>query len=317
MKYKEVSDRPSGSPVRKRDERTSVAGVLLLLLSAFAFALSTVFVKIASNDYGVSGITISFFRFSFGLMVIVPFMLMNGKSFRPNNSKFVVIRGVSNATAVMLFFAGVQYTTISNANILNMTYPAFVFLAAPFINKEKIMPNHIFFLALTIGGGYLISSPAFGGFNPGDIMAFLSGAVAGIAISSLRESRKYDDTSIILFYLMLIGTLLSGIAVIPFFAVPPKAAIVHIAGAAVLSLAGQLFLTIGYRYIEAGAGSIVSSSRIPVAAAFGVMMFGDPITLQVVGGGLLIIASMIGISYFSGSGKKGPDGAGSRGQSRI
>ena len=200
-----------------------------------------------------------------------------------------------NVTAVMLFFGGLQYTTVTNANMLNMTYPAFVFLLAPFINAEKTRLRNIFYLLLTMAGVYLVVAPDFRNVNPGDLLSLASGLVAGFGIPFLREARKYDSSEVIVFYLMLFGCLMSGVFLMWDCSVPRGMVAVYLLLSGVSAALGQVLITIGYRYIEAAAGSLVSSSRIIFAGIMGVIIFADPFTAPILTGALLILLSLMGV----------------------
>jgi drug/metabolite transporter (DMT)-like permease len=270
----------------------------MLLMAEFCFALSTVFGKLVTESSAVPGVEVSFFRYLLGFMVFLFYLLAKGKSFRPNNIRHVVLRGVTNTIAVILFFAGLQYTTVTNANMLNMTYPVFVFIVAPFINREKSTSGNVVYLAVTMAGVYLIVAPDFNHINPGDVLALGSGIMAGLGIPYLREARKYDDSEMILFYLMLIGTVINFIVAAPVFVMPEGIIRAWILFSALSAVTAQFFLTVGYRYIEAASGSLVSASRILFAGIMGVSLFADPLTPQIVFGGVLILISLAGVSGF-------------------
>ena len=279
-------------------------GVLLLLLSALAFTLSTVFAKLVNRGSSISGIEISFFRFCAGLLFVSLYLLRSRVNIRPNNLRYVLLRAGFNTIAVLLFFTGIQYTTVTNANMLNMTYPAFVFILAPFINKEKGKYIHILFLLMTLAGTYLIIFPDFNTINPGDLYAFLSAIAAGFALTTLREARKYDSSATILFHLMLIGAAISFVLMLPSFIMPQGIILVYLLLSAVTAVVGQGAITVGFRFINAAPGSLVSSSRILFAAALGIAIFGDPLNTHILCGGTLILISLIGTSriweWFSG-----------------
>ncbi len=273
-------------------------GILLLFSAEVCFALSTVFGKLVTENSAIVGIEVSFFRYLLGFIVFSIYMLVKGTSFRPNNTKQVVLRGVFNTLAVIFFFAGLQYTTVTNANMLNMTYPVFVFLLAPFINHEKSALSNVLYLIITLAGVYLIVAPDFNHINPGDFLSLVSGVLAGFGIPFLREARKYDSSEVILFYLMMLGCLINLVLVIPFFVMPAGLMMVYVMLSALVAVLGQGFLTVGYRYIEAASGSLVSASRILIAGIMGVSFFSDPVTLKIMLGGTLILISLAGVSGF-------------------
>jgi len=273
-------------------------GIFLLLAAEFCFALATVFTKFVTNNSAVTGVEATFFRFALGLLVAIAIVYMEKTPMRPNNISLLIWRGVLNTVAVILFFSAIQFTTVTNANMLNMTYPVFIFLVAPFINKEKTPSSFYIFLTLSMIGAYLIIHPNFQHINPGDILGLASGVVAAFSVISLRLARKQDSTALILFYLMTIGFVLNFFAMLPFWIVPKGMVAVNLFIAALLGVIGQVFLTYGYKFITARSGSIVSSSRILFAILFGIILLSEAITLRLIVGGILITISLIGVSFF-------------------
>jgi drug/metabolite transporter (DMT)-like permease len=278
-------------------------GNLFLLASSLFFALSTVFAKFLLEDSVIPAAEITFFRFSTGFIFAAAYVIFTGKSIIPSKFKFIIMRSFTNTIAVLLFFIGIQYTTVSKSNLLNMTYPVFVFLLSPLFNKEKITLQHYIFLLLTMAGSYLVVIPDSAGFdlnsiNKGDIFSLLSGVVAGFAINSLREARKTDPSYLVLFYLMGVGTVINIFLIIPGFVIPENKHLINLALTTAASLLGQVFLTVGYKYVSAAEGSIISLSRILFALILGIILFSDPINIRIAAGSIIILVSLLGVSGF-------------------
>jgi len=279
-------------------------GVIYLIVSAFSFALATVFVKLVTADTDIPAIELSFFRFLFGFLITLFYIIHKRKSIKTVKSLHVYMRAVFNTIAVILFFIGVEYSSISKANLLNMTYPVFVFLIAPFINNEKASKEYLIYLIMTGAGIYLTMVPSgsnlmtSGVLNQGDIAALLSGIVAGFAITTLREARKYNHSYVIVFYLMLIGTVINGIMIIPVFVMPHGIFIFYIFLCALFSYIGQYYITEGYKHIDATPGALISATRIIFAVALGYILFAEEVTFRIVLGSILIMISITGISGF-------------------
>ncbi|MCX8122542.1 MAG: DMT family transporter [Spirochaetes bacterium] len=271
-------------------------GISLIVLSAVTFSLSTVFAKYITSTSSIHAIEISFVRFLIGFIISSGYIFIHHMSIRPNNVPLVLTRAISNTVAVILFFVGVQYTTVTNANMLNMTYLVFVFVLAPFFNKEPLIKTNFFYLILTLAGTYLVIQPHYSTINIGDVYSFLSAIISAIAVVALRESRKYDTTPIILFHLMSIGLIINGIAMIPVFAIPDTTTSIYMLLSGFSAYLGQAFFTAGFKYIDATSGSILSSSRIFIAAWMGIYLFNDSFAANIVVGGLLITVALIGVS---------------------
>ncbi len=150
-------------------------------------------------------------------------------------------------------------------------------------------------------GIYLVMVPGAeeGGLatlNRGDLSALASGLVAGFAITFLREARKYDSSTVILFYLMAIGSFINLFLVLPVFVIPRGEILLYALLCTLFSVAGQVLITTGYRHIDAAAGSLVSSSRILFALMLGVIILNEDLTWRIGGGGLLIMLALFGVS---------------------
>ena len=275
-------------------------GFLLLLGSSLAFTLSTVFGKIVVTISDVPAVEITFFRFIAGFAFMALYIPLTGRTFRANNMRYITSRGIFNSGAVILFFLALEYTTVTKTNLLNMTYPVFVFAIAGMINREKIRPVYYLYLILTVAGLMLVMAPDMkelrdGTVNAGDVIALASAVFAAFAITTLRQATKYDATHTILFYMLGIGTIINLPFAIPGFRVPHGAALMHTVLATVSSLAGQVFITIGFRDVEAAAGSLVQASRIIFSILLGVWIFNDPVTWKIITGAAIILVSLAGV----------------------
>jgi drug/metabolite transporter (DMT)-like permease len=271
-------------------------GIFLLIFAEFFFALATVFVKYITNGTEIPAIEITFFRVSMGTMVAALYMWHSKTSFKPKKVSLVISRAVLSFSALVAFFYAVEHSSVTNANMLNMTYPVFIFMVAPLFHLEKMKKISFLFLMIAMTGIYLVIFPDFSNINKGDLVGLLSGIFAAFAIISLAMAREYDSTVLIVFYLMAIGTICNALMMAPVFVMPARADLPFLLASGAAGLTGQILLTMGYKNVTAKAGSMVSSSRIVFAALMGFFFFSESLSLRIIIGGLLIIGSIIGIS---------------------
>jgi drug/metabolite transporter (DMT)-like permease len=97
---------------------------------------------------------------------------------------------------------------------------------------------------------------------------------------------------------MVIRFVLNFIALLPFWVVPRDLVAVNLFISILLIVFGQIFLFYGYKFITAKSGSFVSSSRILFAILFGIIILSETITLRLVAGGILILVSLVRVSFF-------------------
>jgi drug/metabolite transporter (DMT)-like permease len=275
-------------------------GIIFLLLAELCFTASTIFSKLLTNSSGISAIEVTFARFFLGLIVVAAIIYISDMSLIPNKLSLLIWRGVLNTIAVILFFLASQYTSITNTHMLNMTYPFFIFLFAPlFFRQERIAVVLYLFLVTGMMGIWLVINPNFREINRGDIFGLLSAVVAAFSVITLTMARKNDSTLIILLYLMSIGTVLNGLVMIPVFILPEGRQWLLIIASGLIGVLGQIFITYGYKYISARDGSLISTSRILYAVILGTLVFSEEITLRIAAGGLLIMLSIIAVSFFN------------------
>jgi len=217
-------------------------GIILLLTAEFCFALATVFAKFITNTSEIPSIEITFFRVLAGTLIAFFYMVYTGVSFRPRNPKLVIWRAILSFSALVAFFYAVQMTSVTKANMLNMTYPVFIFMLAPVFRIQRIPAISVLFLVMAMAGIYLVIQPDFSAVNAGDIIGLLSGIVAAFAIIVLSLARMYDSTVLIVFYLMAIGTVCNGILMFPFLipSLNNSAAASNIARACVSVISGYV-----------------------------------------------------------------------------
>jgi drug/metabolite transporter (DMT)-like permease len=91
----------------------------------------------------------------------------------------------------------------------------------------------------------------------------------------LNVSRQYHDTNTVLFFMFGLGALLIFAVFHADFFWPNLQAFYYLGLCAAAGVAGQFLLTIGFRYVTAVAGNIISSMRILLAALLGPIVVGE------------------------------------------
>lgn len=273
-------------------------GIILILVSALCFVASSFFAKVVTNTTEMTAIVTSFSRFALGAVIMFIYIVSNKKSFKPGKIKPIIARAVLNCFSLILFSWSLQFTTMTNTNMLHMTYPLFVILLAPFITKEKIKKSTFIYLFIILLGTYIVSNPSFTSVNIGDAIALASAVIAAIAVLFLTEARKYNEGYLIVFYIMLIGTFVNFPFAYKDIAVFDHNGLIPVFLAALLGFLGQVFLTWGYKYVDSATGSLVSTSRIIMASVIGFIFLSEPLTLRIIFGILLITSSLVGVSGY-------------------
>lgn len=275
-------------------------GVLLVLLSSLLFTLSSYFAKVVTNITGMSGVITSFSRFSIGAISMFIYILATKKTFKTPDIKPIIYRAVFNSGAIILFSAAYNYTTMTKVNMLNMTYPLFVILIAPYFTKEKIKRSTYIYLVVIMVGIYIVTNPQIGSFNVGDLLAILSAVFAAISILSLTKSLVNNEGYLIVFYVMLFGTLLNIPTAMKDLSNFDYNGLLPVLAAGVFGFLGQVVITWGYKFVDSATGALVATSRIIMGGIIGYIFLNEPMNIRIIAGMILITLSLAGLSgYFN------------------
>lgn len=279
-------------------------GVILVLSAAISFTFSTYFGKIVTNTTDMSGVITSFYRFFLGAVIMFAYILIKKKSFKATDIKPIIYRSGFNSLAIMLYSIAYAYTTMTNINMLHMTNPIFVVLLAPYFTKEKVDKKKYLYLIITMVGMYVVTNPSLGDINTGDVLALLSAVMASFSIMSLSNATKHNETYVILFYVMVIGTLLNLPLAYKDILSFEMIGLFPVFMSSLLGFLGQIFITFGFKYVDSSTGSLINTSRIVVAAIVGYVFLDEIITVRTLIGMISIIGSLVGLSgYFDKKGK--------------
>lgn len=260
--------------------------------------LSTLVIRWAQGRVHVEPAYFVFARFILGFAVVSAAMAARGHRLRVRRLHLLIGRSVGNTLSVFCFYQAVPLTTLAEANILNMTYPLFVTVFSwMFLSKQRDLPATLI-LMIAVLGVWLVLSPVKIGLNIGNLWALASGVLGAAAILYLNLSRQEHDTHTILFFMFGIGS--SGIFLLfrQHIFIPDFREFLFLFSCAACGVIGQYLLTIGFRYVTAVEGSIVSSSRILLAAVLGPYLASDP-HLSLAGwiGALMIFGADVLLAY--------------------
>ncbi|MGD9241752.1 MAG: DMT family transporter [Desulfobacterales bacterium] len=254
-------------------------GELAVFTSAFCFYLSTVVIRWSQTEVTIDPSYFAFFRFLTGFLVVCAVMAISRQAPRPQRYHLLVGRAVANSVAVYCFYMAVKYTSVAEANILNMTYPVFVALLSWGLLREQRDPTALALVAVAFAGIWLILAPSKIDIKLTNLWGLASGVSASFAIMYLSVSRRYHDANTVLLFMFGLGSLLTAAVFHKHFFWPDSTGFYYLVMCAVAGIAGQFLITIGFRYITAVEGSIISSTRILLAALLGPIMTGEgPLT---------------------------------------
>ena len=227
-------------------------------------------------------------------MVVCLILYFKKQRIKPVRYDFLITRTISNCVAVYCFYKAVTLTSVANANILNMTYPIFIAVISWIFLKDQRDILAIGIVIIAFIGIWLILSPGEIGFDLNNVWGLCSGISAAYSIVVLNVSRKYHDTETILFFLFGLGALSIFFLFYRSIFIPGKIELFYLLICSFFGIGGQYLLTLGFKYVTAVEGGIISSSRILMAALLGPLIVSDtPLSTTGWVGAILIFSANV------------------------
>lgn len=279
---------------RHHATRQNIFGWIAVFASAFCFYLATAIIRWAEPGTDIATSYFVFARFILGFTVVSCSMLIRRQSFKPVKYHYLIGRTVTNTISVFCFYKAIEFGSVAEANILNMTYPLFVALFSWFFLKHQRDSAALIIVGVAFTGVWMILAPedlAATGYN---YWGLASGIMAAGAMIYLNISRRYHDSQTILLFMFGFGSLSIFLLFHNDIIFPNLLEFNYLFTCSAAGVLGQYLLTFGFRYVTAVEGSIISSTRILLAALIGPFLVADP-PLTAVGwcGALLIFGANI------------------------
>ena len=270
------------------------SGLLLIFIAAFLFGIMVLLVKMAART--IPSHEILLFRSIFGMLAIYSLVFSKVVKLKLVNRPLLLFRGVVGGAAVMCLYYALSRIPLGIATLLNCTYPIFATIFAVFIIKEKVSWDGLLALLVSISGMYLVLNPSTVVFDVGYIFAIVSGILAAAAILSIRKLRETDSPWSV-FYSFTVACIVYSLplTIINYKLPGPNEFAILLLMAAV-SASAQLIMTYAYKYAKASEGSVVILATPVFAAIFGIIFFGEHLSLMeilgatfVLGGGAYLV----------------------------
>jgi drug/metabolite transporter (DMT)-like permease len=271
-----MPDTASSSATANAPAMMGILGCLAVFASAFCFYFSTVVIRWSREAVAIDSAYFAFFRFLLGFLVVCMIMALKRKGPAPERYHLLIGRTVGNCIAVYCFYQAVRYTSVAEANILNMTYPIFVVILSWILLRHQRDPVAVAMVVVAIAGVWLILQPGRMGLGLTSLWGIGSGISAAFAIVYLNLSRQHHDANTVLFYMFGLGSVLMFLFFRHHFFWPGGAEFYYLALCGGAGIAGQFLITVGFRYVTAVEGGVISSTRILLAALLGPWLAADP-----------------------------------------
>lgn len=275
---------------------STTKGILLIITSAFCFAMMAVFVHLAGDIHFVQK---AFFRNAVAFLIALVLSIRDAKvsgieSIRVPRAAwiFLFLRAATGSLGVFGNFYAIDRIVLSDAAILNKMAPFFAILFSFILMKEKIKPVPLIAITIAFLGAMLIVKPSFDFTKTLPTLAgFIGGMGAGFAYACVRKlSTLKCNSKIVVLFFSCFSMMLSVPYMITSFNPMTFEQFVFLCGAGVSAAGGQFTITAPYYHAPARDISIYDYSQIIFSTLLGLVFFGQLPDIYSFTGYLIIIS---------------------------
>jgi S-adenosylmethionine uptake transporter len=271
-------------------------GVVWFTMSLLVSVLNDAITK--HLGYRLHPAEIAFFRFFFGTLTLLPFMLWQGKkTFRTKRIGIHVIRGSLLFFGISLWTLGVTIAPLTTVTIMSFTIPIIVLILAPIFLKESVTLDLWLSTLVCFIGVLVVLNPTGNNFDPKSLGLLL--AALAFAALDIINKRIVSDESILamLFYSALITSLLCAW---PAFGVWVTPTMMEFGILLLLGAGANLilfFILKAFTYVAASTLSPFRYLELVFSAALGYFLFAENLEVNTIIGCSLIIPATLYVSY--------------------
>jgi drug/metabolite transporter (DMT)-like permease len=253
----------------------------------------------------IPGPEIAIVRFALGIAAVLGACLFLRVGLRPRRWRWLVARGIFGGTAALLYFICIARIGVAMATLLNYTGPVWSMVFAWLFLREHPGRHALVALGMTIVGVALVTGVGADTWHLGawQAVAVLSGLVAGLAVTSVRATRRElaDGTpSESSWTVFAAFTIFGFIATLPLTTPPLGTWIVPSSRQwALLLLCGglgvlaQLLMTKALRQLTTVRLGITQQMTVVLAVIGGIAFFGESFTVRAAIGSVITVAGVL------------------------
>lgn len=270
-------------------------GVQYMLLAAFVFSIMKVCVKQVSH---IPAVEVILFRSIISLVISSFFIYRKKIPFFGNNKKVLLLRGVSGAISLILYFTLIQQIPLAAAASMQYLSPIFAAVLGVFIVGEKVSWKQYLFFAISFIGVIAIQ-----GFDARVsflhlIIGLVSSIFTGLAYNFVRKLKTTEDPLVIILYFPLVTMPLAGLATFFYWKTPLGLDWIYLLLVGLSTQVAQYFLTKSYQLEEVSKVSIVNYTGLIYSIAFGFFIFGESYDwMSYMGMGLIILGVLLNLRF--------------------
>ncbi len=277
-------------------EASPVRGVIWMLVTGLCFVAVTALVKYLGDDMPAA--QSAFLRYLLGLVFLLPMLsALRAMQLTRRSLGVYSLRGVLHALGVILWFYAMTRIPLAEVTAMNYLTPIYVTIGAALFLGERLALRRLLAVLAAFAGALIILRPGLREVSPGHLA--MLGTAIFFAASYLMAKRMSGEVNASVVVGMLSITVTICLAPVAYAVWVPTTAmqIFWLFWVAAFATAGHYSMTLAFAAAPITVTQPVTFLQLVWAVALGALVFGEPADLFVILGGLIIMASVLVITW--------------------
>lgn len=261
-----------------------------MLLATFAFAVMNVFVKQLDR---IPAMEIVFFRCLVSGLICGVEIARQRMDWKGNNHTLLIARGTFGTLALFTFFITLQRMPLATAVTIQYLSPIFTALIGVFVLREHVWSRQWLFYGLAFAGVFVLKGFDAGVSTTYLLIGIVSAICSGMAYNLVRRLREREEPIVVVLHFQLVGIAAGLIACFFSWKTPSFREWFYLLMCGVLTQIGQVCLTKSLQAERVATVAVLNYIGLVYALIFGVTIFGERYTMQMMLGILLIVTGVL------------------------
>ncbi|MCA0955391.1 DMT family transporter [Mameliella sediminis] len=271
-------------------------GVFWMVVTGLSFVAVTALVKMLGPR--IPAAESAFLRYVLGLIFFVPLVpKLVRMRLTPRLWGLFSLRAVFHTVGVALWFFAMTRIPLAEVTAMNYLNPVYVTVLAVFFLGERLAFRRVMAIVAALVGAFMILRPGFRELDPGHF-AMLATALLFAGSYLLAKILSGEVSAALVVALLSVGVTI-GLAplAIAVWVWPTWGELAILMGVALFATAGHYTMTLAFAAAPVTVTQPVTFLQLVWAVSLGALAFGEPVDPWVVGGGSLILAAVVFITW--------------------
>ncbi len=277
-------------------EPRPLLGIFWMLVTGICFVAVTALVKYLGDDMPAA--QSAFLRYLLGLVFLIPMISsLRAVVFTRISFSLFWLRGLIHALGVILWFYAMTQIPLAEVTAMNYMTPIYVTLGAALFLGERLATRRIIAVLIAFVGALIILRPGLREISPGHI-AMIGTAImfAGSYLMAKRMSGQVNAAVVVGMLSITVTICLAPFAIAVW--VPPTATqLFWLFWVAAFATGGHYAMTLAFAAAPVTVTQPITFLQLVWAVALGAILFGEPIDSFVILGGVVIMSSVLFITW--------------------